>query len=248
MLCAKAVFCQIQTEEPVSAAFLDPRIGLFIGDVRGNVYRYNLDGTPSALIYSPPKPARVTLLDASNPLRIFLYYEDLQEYVLLDRFLTETARYSLNELSTFAGICAPSQNNQVWMLDLQMFSLRKIDPLNPSGALTIPLEQILDPEDYDITHMQEYQNLLFFADLKRGVYIFDNMGNLVQHIDLPGISRFSFYDNKLLMVSGKTQLMRYDLYSGELSQELLSGNADFYFEGSDAYIISGRNLTVQEFN
>jgi hypothetical protein len=230
--------------EKTSAAFLDSKELLFLGDINGNVRRVHPEND-EILVYGPPRPSRVSLLDASNPLRIFVFYEDLQEYVVLDRFLTEIARYSLSDYTTYAGLCAPSQNNQLWLIDLQNFTLRKIDPSGTSNEITIPLQQVLDPDDFDISLIREYQNLLFLADRKRGVYIFDNLGNLLTRLERKGIGNISFNDNNAILLQDSIRLIRYDLYSGQISETSLEFPVTHYFEGSKKYLVTTDSLIIR---
>ncbi len=223
--------------ENIQSASLDGRGNLFLGDQKGNLYQYLSSGEPTNLMYAPPRPSRLTLIDASNPLRIFAYYEDLQEYVILDRFLTESARYSLTAFTSFSGMCAPSQNNQIWLVDLQSFSLKKIDPLQNTIQINVPLEQVLDPDVNEITHLQEYQNLVFMSDKYSGVFVFDNLGNLMIRIPVKNVSHFSFSGNNILLSTNSNELVRYDLYEGIQKVVQLPYPALLYFEGTKRYFI-----------
>jgi len=245
VLCFSAFVYYSQAQDTLmtrnlSAAFLDAKGMLYTGEEDGTVRRYVQNG--DELLYGPPRPARVSLIDASNPLRIFLFYEDLQEYVLLDRFLTETARYELAGFTTYAGLCAPSQNNLIWLVDLQTFNLRKIDPSGVINEITIPLQQVLDPENSDITFLREYQNLLFLSDRLRGVYVFDNLGNLLTQVNRKGILHISFSGDEALMLMDSTELLRYDLYSGNIRTEILPVPANYYFENGKKYFIDDRSV------
>ena len=224
--------------ENIQSASLDNKGNLYAGDQKGNLYQYLPTGEASDLLYAPPRPSSLTLIDASNPLRIFAYYQDLQEYVILDRFLTESARYSLSEFTSFSGLCAPSQNNQIWLVDLQSFALKKIDPLRNIEQISVPLEQVLDPDGYEITHLQEYQNLVFMSDKYRGVYIFDNLGNLMIQIPVRNVSHLSFSGDTLLMATGTNELIRYHLYEGTQQTTLLTYPCLMYFESAKQYFVT----------
>jgi hypothetical protein len=229
----------------IQSASLDNKGNLYVGDQKGNLYQYLPTGERSDLLYAPPRPSGLTLIDASNPLRIFAYYQDLQEYVILDRFLTESARYSLTDFTTFSGLCAPSQNNQIWLVDLQSFALKKIDPLRNIEQISVPLEQVLDPESYEITHLQEYQNLVFMSDKYRGIYIFDNLGNLMIQIPVRNVSHFSFSGDDILMATSSKELIRYNLYEGTEQKITLTYPVLMYFESAKQYFINSGEIRIR---
>ena len=163
----------------------------------GDLTRRTPGSDTTSMIYSPVRKTRISLLDVSNPLRTFLFYEDLQEYVILDRFLTETGRYRLNSLTPYAGMVAPAINNQLWLVDMVDFSIKKVDPQRDEVVIRIPLPQILDPDDSDFTYMREYQNLLFLVDLNSGIYLFDNLGNVMRRIDRAAVAYLNFDQNTM---------------------------------------------------
>ena len=111
---------------------------------------------------------------------------------------------------------APALNNQIWLVDMVDFSIKKIDPQWEQVTIRIPLRQILDPEESEFVYLREYQNLLFLADRNSGVLIFDNLGNFLRQIAVTGIVYLHFQGNALYyqVENDDRQLYREDLYSG----------------------------------
>lgn len=229
--------------ERITAASMDSRGTLYLGFESGNVARLDQQLAVEEF-YSPDRPSKVSLLEAANGLRIFVNYADLQEYLLLDRFLTESARYSLMDFTAFGGVAAPSQENTAWIFDIQSFSIQKVDPLINQVSFTIPLEQIVNRGSFEITHMREYQNLLIVADRSQGIFIFDNMGSLLDRIPLPGVAYFSFFKEELI-ASTENKMIVYNLYTTESSQYILPRSATMVFKTNEALFIIQENAVIR---
>jgi hypothetical protein len=79
--------------------------------------------------YSNNRLGRAERLDASNPLKILVWYPDFQTLVWLDRNLTELGILSLSEagFAMPAAIAAASDGN-LWLYDESLFRLLKVSP------------------------------------------------------------------------------------------------------------------------
>jgi hypothetical protein len=222
---------------------LDNAGRLYIVTPFGDLIRQDLEGSEPPLIYSPVKKARISLVDVSNSLRTFLFYEDLQEYVLLDRFLTETSRYSLVEITSYAGIAAPALNNQLWIVDMVDFSIKKVDTQFNQVLIRIPLPQVLSPEKSDFTFLREYQNLLFLTDANSGIYVFDNMGNFLRQINITGLETLRFSAKHMYYQMSETVLVEEDIYSGERREiELKVPVKTILVQGESFWLVQEREM------
>ena len=232
--------------EGITAASQDANGLLYIGLNNGEIVRLT-EELEIDLRYAPERVSPVTLVDASNRFRIFVHYENLQEFVLLDRFLTESARYSLKDQTSFASIAAPSQNNSVWVLDTQNFTIQKVNPLLNQVEFTVPLEQLLPPGNYRGSYICEYQNLLFISDPNRGVILFDNLGNLLNRIEQEGIYNFSFYEDTLIAPTADG-LLEYNIYSQELTNNVLKMTGKWIFKNNSGYWVVTENGVLSKKN
>ena len=66
---------------------------LYIADDQGDIKRYNAQGELQQ-VFSPTKIGNISNIEAWTSLRILVFYEEYQEYVILDRFLNQTSSYS----------------------------------------------------------------------------------------------------------------------------------------------------------
>ncbi|MDB5274140.1 MAG: hypothetical protein JWO58_2507 [Chitinophagaceae bacterium] len=197
---------------PVDRISADHYKNMFITDEHGNVYKYDSLGK-LLITYSPPKQSRVSLIDAWRGINIFLFYENFQEYLVLDRFFGQTEPLAMDrDRVGFARIATFALDNNLWIFDDIDFSLKKFNTQFEKIDLETPLDLILDASEYEITFLREYQNQLFIADRNSGILVFDNLGNYKTKLPFPGVSWFAFLNDEIYFVQGE-ELIRYNLYT-----------------------------------
>lgn len=83
-------------EQKITACDIGSFGKLYVGTERGNVYSFQMDGTPdtqfSSAIFQP-----VTDLDASNSRRIFVFYKSANQFEYLERFAAQPRTYHLED-------------------------------------------------------------------------------------------------------------------------------------------------------
>jgi hypothetical protein len=202
----------IPLKAAVHRASADYYKNMYITDEHGNLYKYDSLGKLQ-ITYSPPKSSKVSLIDAWRGINIFLFYENFQEYVVLDRFLGQTQPLALQrERVGFARVATFALDNNIWVFDDIDFSLKKFNTQFEKIDFNTPLELILDASEYEITFMREYQNQLFIADKNSGILVFDNLGNYKTKLPFVDVSWFSFWDDEIYFAQGD-ELVRYNLYT-----------------------------------
>ncbi len=230
---------------PVLTVSLD-RYGLFyIADEDGNIFKYDTLGVLQTT-YSPSRKADVTLIDAWRNVNIFVFYRSLQEYILLDRFLSPSpnSRIESTEIG-FARLASYSSDNNIWIIDETDFSLKKYDIARNKVALNTSLDLLLDPALYDLNSLREYQNLIFVSDRNSGVLIFDNMGNYKTKIVQKEISRLGFYNDEIYFQEGGA-VKFINIYTYVERFEKLPESSGFQFVlYTKSYLYLVRELSVE---
>lgn len=187
---------------------------IYTGDRWGNVQKYDHE-LKKRERYSPERGGGVAVLECWNPLRLFVSYRDTREYVFLNRFLADAGRFRLNE-TIYAGLIAPSSDHTIWYIDYADLILRKFDPAFHQTQTDRPLNLLLNPKDHELTHLKEYQNLLFLSDSKSGILVFDNFANFLYSIKAEGVGYFNFYKDEIYYLE-KGKIVRRKLYSDEVN-------------------------------
>ncbi len=195
----------------------DRKGNVFLGNTTGVIIRLDSMGKED-LVFAPPKVAEVSQLEAQAGLRIFVFYRELQCYTFLNRFLTEKSQYCLNTPDIgFAQVMALGADNNLWIFDNSRFSLKKYNPQDNRIMLDTPLDLVLDPSDYAITQMREYQNRLYLLNEKKEILIFDNLGNYQQTLAAKDWLFFNFFQQSILTVIDNNLIIN-DLYKKQQTE------------------------------
>lgn len=204
------------TKGQVVAVSVDNYNRVITADAKGNITAYDTLGN-ALTTYSPQTVAGVTLLEAWRSMKILVFYRDLQQYVLLDRFLTPLAGYPYParlpaERIGFARVLTLAFDDQLWVFDDADFSLKKYNPQLQAVTIHSPMTLVLDAKDYHINFMREYQSQVFVNDKNSGILVFDNLGNYRKKLPLPNADYFQFVGDELYFADGDT-LHFYNIYT-----------------------------------
>ena len=197
---------------------------VYLMDASQNLFVLDTTGKP-VNTYSPPSRGRITAVEAWNPMKVFLFYEDRQELTLLDRFMRPIANTRLTDLGYMGNVQAATltSDDSFWLFNESDFTLSKLDLRYQKPIIETPLNLILDKARFDVRFIREYQNMVYLLDYNGGVYVFDNLGNYKKKLPFTGVSYIAFKGNELYFVKDKT-LHFFDLY--KLQERILPLPAD----------------------
>lgn len=204
---AGLIFSGLQSQIPdssaiVQLAFLPGNFRDFTTDALQQVYavtpknevmKYSPDGQ-LLFQYTNNRLGELTLVDASNPFNILLYYANFQIAITLDRTLNKTGEFQLFQLGLInpAAVCV-SNDNHLWVFDEVNDQLRKIGPdgqaLSQSDNLSLLLGVAPHP-----TQLAIKGNYVFASDPALGILVFDAFGQYDRLIALKGIQTIEAID------------------------------------------------------
>lgn len=198
----------------VRAISIDKKNMLYLADNLGDIKRYDISGTQQQ-VFSPTKIGNISSLEAWTSLRVLVFYEEYQEFLILDRFLNQTSAYSLEPSQIgFAKVISLAADNNLWVFDNTDFSLKKYDPINKSNLLITALDLLLDPENHEINFIREYQNILLVNDKNKGILLFDNLGNYKKTLNYPGLNYLGVAGDEICFLNGD-RLYFYNIYQDQ---------------------------------
>jgi hypothetical protein len=184
------------------------RPGIFTTDNLGNAFvvienqllQFGPDGKPKAN-FSENSLGSLRSVDASNPMKLLLFYPDFARMLTLNSQLSPQSTIYLRP----AGLVQPtvvcnSMRDGYWIFDLQDFQLKKLD-LNlqivyQSGNLSQLLGYTLLPD-----FMLEADNFVYLNNPATGILVFDSYGTYYKTIPLKNLRYFQVIGTDLLYVT-----------------------------------------------
>ncbi|MEO9966402.1 MAG: hypothetical protein ABJF11_11470 [Reichenbachiella sp.] len=165
---------------------------IYIADFHGTVSKYDAMGN-LILEYAPVQFAKIHDMSAGTQLKVYLFYDNLQELVILDRYLSSPVKYRLTDYDVgYVEEITLNIQPSIWVLDVSNFSLKLIDLSNNRVLEKKTLARILDEQQADIQSFHTHQNRLYLIDKITGIQVFDNIGNHLYGLPVLGLSDVGF--------------------------------------------------------
>lgn len=200
------IACLAQQEELKHVATIRGDIIDFTIDNLGNMYiidrdnqlkKVNLRGDSLGVFNDVKKYGKVTSIDATNPLKLLLFYKDYGNIVSLDRFLSVRNNINLRKAGIFqVSAISQSYDNGIWLYDEQAAKLKKMNDegtvIDQSQDFRLFLDAVPTP-----VQIIDQDRLVYLYDPEKGLYIFDYFGSLRNKVALLGWQDFQVLGGKV---------------------------------------------------
>ena len=144
--------------------------------------KFKANGDSIGIFNDVKKFGTLTTIDATNPLRILLYYEDFASIVVLDRFLNVLTTINLRQQNIFkVRAITTSYDNNIWLYDEGDSKVKKIDINGNVLSETVDLRIIFDSVPSPVKIIDR-DGFIYLYDPHKGFYIFDYYGGLKNNI------------------------------------------------------------------
>jgi len=177
----------------------------FTIDNLGNIYiinrdnqlkKINLKGDSLGIFNDVRQYGKVSSIDATNPLKILLFYKDYGNVVALDRFLNVRNTINLRKTNLLqVSAISQSYDNGVWIYDEQDAKLKRINDesniIDQSADFRLFLDAVPSP-----VYIIDQNKLVYLYDPEKGLYIFDYFGTLRNKVALLGWQDFQVVEGK----------------------------------------------------
>jgi len=177
----------------------------FTTDKLGNVYVYRYNDlikydlkTGNKYYYSNADFGNINYVDASNPLKLIVFYKDFQAILFMDKFLNPTSDpLYLYELDVFQPdlVCA-SNNNGFWVYDREVSSLLRFNHLKQIENKSVSLSQLLG-DSLSPVFMMEHNNALYLCDENQGIHVFDTYATYIKTLPIRQVDQIQLLDDQL---------------------------------------------------
>jgi hypothetical protein len=179
----------------------------FTVDNLGNIYLLSKDnqlkklspeGESLAVFNDVRRYGKIWSIDATNPLKILVYYREFTTILALDRFLNMVNIVDLRKLGILqAKAVGLAYDNNIWVYDELDAKLKRIGDDGSLVDQTTDFRQLFDSVPDPIV-IRDQGGLVYLYDPGKGVYAFDHYGGLKEHSLLTGWIDFTVIDKNLL--------------------------------------------------
>lgn len=179
----------------------------FTVDNLGNIYVLNQDnqlkklgpkGDSLAVFNDVRRYGKIASVDATNPLKILVYYREFTTVIELDRFLNIINTIDLRKQNILqAKAIGLAYDNNVWVFDELDAMLKRVGDDGSLVDQTTDFRQLFDSVP-DPAVIRDQGGYVYLYDPAKGIYIFDHYGALKTHLDLRGWQDFDVIGKNLL--------------------------------------------------
>jgi hypothetical protein len=229
---------------------IDKLDNIYLLNTTDQLKKISTSGDSTGVYNDMLKYGKLYSMDATNPLKLLLYYKNFSTIVMLDRSLNLLNSINLREHNIFkVKAVASAYDNNTWLFDEGDNKLKKTDENGAVLVETVDFSTIFDtvPSPAKII---DQAGLVYLYDPNKGFYIFDYYGTLKNNIpflhwsniEVIGKTMYGFSDTSLFQYqSGYLDLKEYKLpTSFKNAVQVKAGNNKVYIlkeQGLEIYAI-----------
>lgn len=145
----------------------------------------------------------LSLVDATNPFHLLLFYPDFQWVITLDRTLNPIQQYNLFDLNLpEVEAIGMANDNFIWVYDKINFRLKKLDRDGEAVAQSENLARVL-PATFSPNFLLARENRLYLNSPELGIVVFDNFGQFLKILNVKGLDTFQIRADRLFFHKGQ---------------------------------------------
>lgn len=185
-----------QFNYPVSSFTVDNIGALYLITQDNQLKKYDEKGDSVGVFNRVTQYGKLTYVDAENPWKTILFYQNFSTIVLLDKYLNEVTSINLRKQNIFrVQAVTSSYDNNIWLFDEQDNKLKKMDDNGNILSETVDFRLLFDSAP-DPKKIIDRDGFVYLYDPEKGVYIFDYYGSFK--------SKLTFLNWTNIEVFGKT--------------------------------------------
>jgi hypothetical protein len=220
---------------------------LYIINTNNQLKKLNDKGDSVGVFNQVTKYGKLSYVDAQNPWKTILFYENFSTIVLLDKYLNVLTNINLRKQDIFSvKAVASSYDNNIWLFDEQENKLKKIDDAGKILSETVDFRLLFDsvPSPLNIV---DRDGFVYLNDPKKGIYVFDYYGSLKNRLSFRGWKDITVIEKNLYGFD-ETYFYSYSLGTLNLKQYPLPAAFKDYTSlkvaGNKIYLLKNNKLLV----
>jgi hypothetical protein len=164
-------------EYPVASFTVDNLGELYLINTDNQLKKINEKGDSVGVFNQVTKYGRLSYVEAQNPWKALLFYQNFSTIVLLDKYLNVLGSINLRDRNIFrVKAVTTSYDNNIWLFDEQDNKLKKIDDNGKLLSETVDFRLLFDsvPTPQKIV---DRDGVVYLYDPQKGIYLFDYYGS-----------------------------------------------------------------------
>lgn len=215
----EAVFTQVKSIEGDYIDFTIDNLGnYYLLSKNNQLKKVNANGDSMGVFNDVRRYGKLYSIDATNPLKVLLYYKNFATVVVLDRFLNMINTVDLRKQNIFqVKAIAQSYDNNIWLYDEQSSKLKKIADDGRTISETVEFRMFMDDVPSP-THIFDQDGFVYLYDPEKGIYVFDIYGSFKNKISYTGLTDLGIFGKTIVGIDDQ-QLIAYT--TGTLTERKL---------------------------
>lgn len=219
IFCFNSLAGYAQKDSILNISFLqsfDAKAVDFTTDNLGNIYilnstnqikKINNNGDSVAVYNDVRRYGNIFSIDATNPLKVLVYYKDFATILVLDRLLNVRNTIDLRQQNIFqAKAITTSYDNNIWIFDELENKLKKIGDDGKVLLETADFRQVFD-ESISPVVLYDRDGLVYLYDSTKALITFDYYGARKNNFKLTGIYDLQVMDNNTILGRSNNYLL-----------------------------------------
>jgi len=163
--------------------------------------------------FSEKNIGHLSMIDATNALKLLLLYPDFNIIKVLDSKLAPTTTLDLRQINIFQPrLVTNSYNDCIWIYDQQDFHLKRINPSLQIVNESPNIKQLLNL-DLKPNYLLENNKWLYLNDPSNGIIIFDFFGTYYKTLPIKGLKSFQIIGDELIYFSREDSALSFKRYN-----------------------------------
>ena len=188
---------QKKLEYPIVSFSVNNLGELYIINTNNQLKKLNERGDSVGVFNKVTKFGKLSYVDAQNPWKTILFYENFSTIVLLDKYLNVLTNINLRRQNIFGvKTVASAYDNNIWLFDEQENKLKKIDDAGKVLMETVDFRLLFDSVPTPV-QIVDRDGFVYLYDPKKGVYVFDYYGSFKNKIPFLNWKSIAVIEKKL---------------------------------------------------
>lgn len=202
---------------PIASFSINNLGELYIINTNNQLKKLNQRGDSVGVFNQVTKYGKLSYVDAQNPWRTILFYENFSTIVLLDKYLDVVTTINLRKQNIFGvKTVAASYDNNIWLFDGQENKLKKIDDAGKVLMETIDFRLLFDSVPSPV-QIVDRDGFIYLNDPQKGIFVFDYYGSFKNKLSFPNWKDITVIEKNLYGFDD-TYLYSYGLGSLDLKK------------------------------